>query len=70
MVYFGSVPFVFDKRDGYLWKGRKKPENDSGEKHSAKKIALIEEVHAIQLLHDFVKKRQGPLDQGMLVPMK
>ena len=57
MVYFGSVPFVFDKREGYLWKGRKKPENDSGEKHSAKKIALIEEVHAIQLLHDFVKKK-------------
>jgi hypothetical protein len=57
MMYFGSIPFVFDKREGYMWKGRKKPESDAAQKHSAKKIALIEEVHAIQLLHDFVKKK-------------
>ena len=57
MMYFGTIPFVFDKGEGYLWKGRKKPESDATEKHSAKKIALIKEVHAIQLLHDFVKKK-------------
>ena len=57
MMYFGTIPFVFDKREGYLWKGRKKPESDAVQKHSAKKITLIEEVHAIQLLHDFVKKK-------------
>jgi hypothetical protein len=57
MMYFGSIPFVFDKREGYLWKGRKKPESDPGEKHSPRKIALIEEVHAIQLLHEFVKRK-------------
>ena len=63
MMYFGSIPFVFDKREGYLWKGRKKPESDPGEKHLARKIALIEEVHAIQLLHEFVKRKtrsRGP----------
>lgn len=63
MMYFGSIPFVFDKREGYLWKGRKKPESDPGEKHSARKIALIDEVHAIQLLHEFVKRKtrsRGP----------
>ena len=57
MMYFVTIPFVFDKREGYLWKGRKKPESDAVQKHSAKKITLIEEVHAIQLLHDFVKKK-------------
>jgi len=63
MMYFGSIPFVFDKREGYLWKGRKKPESDPGEKHSVRKIALMEEVHAIQLLHEFVKRKtrsRGP----------
>ncbi len=57
MMYFGSVPFVFDKRVGYLWKGRKKPASDAVEKHSPKKIALIDEVHAIQLLYELVKTR-------------
>jgi len=57
MMYFGSIPFVFDKREGYLWKGRKKPESDAVEKHSARKIALLDEVHAIQLLYELVKTR-------------
>jgi len=61
MMYFGSIPFVFDKREGYLWKGRKKPESDAVEKHSPRKIAQIDEVHAIQLLHEFVKRTSnGP----------
>lgn len=55
MMYFGSIPFVIDKREGYLWKGRKKPESDTVDEHSARKIALLDEVHAIQLLHEFVK---------------
>lgn len=55
MMYFGSIPFVFDKREGYLWKGRKKPQSDAVEEHSPRKIALIDEVHAIQLLHELVK---------------
>ena len=56
LMYFGSIPFVFDKREGYLWKGRKKPENDAVQEHSVRKIAMIDKVHAIQLLHEFVKR--------------
>jgi len=59
MMYFGSIPFVFDQREGYLWKGRKKPESDAVEKHSARKIAQLDDVHAIQLLYERVKSK-GP----------
>ena len=57
MMYFGSIPFVFDKQEGYPLKGRKKPESDPSQKHLVRKIALIEEVHAVQLLHEFVKRK-------------
>jgi len=48
---------VFDQRQGYLWKGRKNPQSDAVEKHSPRKIALFDKVHAIQLLHEFVKRK-------------
>jgi hypothetical protein len=57
MIYFGSIPFVFDQREGYLWKGRKKPESDAVEKHSARKIAQLDDVHAIQFLYERVKSQ-------------
>ena len=52
---------MFDQREGYLWKGGKNPQSDAVEKHSPRKIALIDKVHAIQLLHEFVKRKtRGP----------
>lgn len=52
---------MFDQREGYLRKGGKNPQSDAVEKHSPRKIALIDKVHAIQLLHEFVKRKtRGP----------
>lgn len=52
---------MFDQREGYLWKGGKNPQSDAVEKHSTRKIALIDKVQAIQLLHEFVKRKtRGP----------
>lgn len=46
---------MFDTPEGYLRKGRKKPESDAVEKDSARKIALLDEVHAKQFLYKLVK---------------
>jgi hypothetical protein len=54
MFYFGSAPIVFDKGVGYFWKGRKSPQ-DSPEPGSIKKLALLEDIHAIQLVAEFVR---------------
>jgi hypothetical protein len=54
LYYFGTAPIVFDKGVGYFWKGRKSPQ-DSPEAGSIKKLALLEDIHAIQLLAEFVR---------------
>ena len=54
LYYFGTVPIVFDKGVGYFWKSRKSPQ-DSPEPGSIKKCALLEDIHAIQLLSEFVR---------------
>ena len=53
MFYFGTAPIVFDKSVGYFWKGRKSPQ-DSPEPGSIKKIARLEDIHALQLLSEYV----------------
>jgi hypothetical protein len=54
LYYFGTSPIVFDKTVGYFWKGRKSPQ-DSPEPGTIKKLALLEDIHAIQLLSEYVR---------------
>ena len=54
LYYFGTAPIVFDKGVGYFWKGRKSPQ-DSPEAGTIKKLALLEDIHAIQLLSEYVR---------------
>jgi hypothetical protein len=54
LLYYGSAPVVFDKKVGYFWKGRKSP-REVFNKSSIKHLAKLEDVHAIQLISEFVR---------------
>jgi hypothetical protein len=54
MLYAGTAPIIFDKGNGYFWKGRKGPE-DVLEVSSLKKCARLDQIHAIQLVSEFVR---------------
>jgi hypothetical protein len=53
LYYFGTAPIVFDKQVGYFWKGRKSPQ-DSPQPGTIKKVALLEDIHALQLVSEYV----------------
>jgi hypothetical protein len=54
LYYFGTSPIVFDKQRGYFWKGRKSPQ-DVYDKASIKKIASLGDIHAIQLVSEYIR---------------
>ncbi len=54
LLYYGSAPVVFDKKAGYFWKGRKSP-REVFNKSSIKHLAKLEDVHAIQLISEYVR---------------
>jgi len=49
----GTAPVVFDKRNGYFWRGRKSPD-DVFDKRRLKHVAKLEEIHALQLISEYV----------------
>lgn len=53
MHYYQSKPIVFDKLEGFYWKGRQKPDHTFGLEDS-KNICRIRNIHAIQVLKKFV----------------
>ncbi|MEM7548447.1 MAG: hypothetical protein AAF363_02150 [Bacteroidota bacterium] len=58
IYYFSLTPIVFDKREGYFWKGRKSPSevfNIDRIKHRMK----LDDVHAIQLISERVSSNNG-----------
>ncbi len=54
MFVYGTTPIVFDKGSGYFWKGRKGPQ-DVIEISSLKKCAQLEQIHALQLVAEYVR---------------
>ncbi len=54
MFYFGTVPIVFDKRNGFFWKGRKAPDQVFN-KSSLKYFAELEQIHALQLISEYCR---------------
>ncbi len=51
MFYFGTAPIVFDKLNGFFWKGRQSPEHVF-DKKTLKHFAELEEIHALQLISE------------------
>jgi hypothetical protein len=54
MFFFGTTPIVFDKREGYFWKGRKDPA-ELFDKTSLKNLAKLDEIHALQLIAEYCR---------------
>lgn len=56
LMYYGMVPIVFDKNADYFWKGRKNPADQLLGNKSVKIAAMLENIHAIQLLSEYCNK--------------
>lgn len=57
MLYFSTVPVIFDKRKGFFWKGKKAP-YESGNWRKRKDCARLGEIHALQLIAEWVSKSE------------
>ena len=53
-LYFGTAPMVFDKLSGHFWEGRKSPQ-DVGNVRSLKYAAELSQIHALQILAEYVR---------------
>ncbi len=53
MLYFGTTPIVFDKRNKSFWKGRKSP-NMVYRKKELKTYVSLKDIHAIQLISEYI----------------
>jgi hypothetical protein len=54
MFYFGTTPIVFDKQNGFFWKGRKAPDNVS-DKKAIKHFSELDKIHALQILSEYCR---------------
>jgi hypothetical protein len=54
LMYSGTTPIVFDKTQGYFWKGRKSPQ-DVVDFRTLKKAAPLDQIHALQLVAEYVR---------------
>ncbi|MEM6264787.1 MAG: hypothetical protein AAGI38_19905 [Bacteroidota bacterium] len=54
MLYFGSMPQVFDKERGYFWRGWKEPNRFGMPEEGPKLLIPLEDIHALQLLAERV----------------
>ncbi len=52
VLYLHTAPIVFDKRNGYFWKGRKSPDHFF-DKSALKSFAPLEQIYAIQLISEY-----------------
>ena len=53
LVYSGTAPIVFDKRQGYFWKGKKAPRVLSASM-PLKNVAKLDDIHALQLISEYI----------------
>lgn len=58
MLYFGTTPIVFDKRNKSFWKGRKSP-NMVYNKRELKTYTTLKEIHAIQLISEYISGKKS-----------
>ncbi|MFC1839938.1 hypothetical protein ACFL1N_10185 [Thermodesulfobacteriota bacterium] len=57
LLYFRTVPIVFDKRTGYFWKGRKAPD-EVIDQRPLKHFVELEQIHALQLISEYVSENK------------
>lgn len=58
MLYMGTAPIVFDKTNGYFWKGRKEPVQTYDQ--SMKKLsAPLSDIHALQIISEHVSSSKS-----------
>ena len=53
LLYFGTMPVVFDRGKGAFWRGRKNPDQVI-DKKALKHFCRLEDVHALQLVSEFI----------------
>jgi hypothetical protein len=58
LLYFGTSPIVFDKGLRKFWKGRKSP-REVFDESEIKKFASFENIHAIQLISEYVRSNKS-----------
>lgn len=58
MMRKGSAPIVFDKRRGAYWRGRVAP-HEMSNRHGHEHSALLEEVHAVQLISELCTSKDS-----------
>jgi len=58
LVYSGTAPIVFDKRNGYFWKGRRVPRALSASM-PLKNLAKLDDIHALQLLSEYISSTRS-----------
>ncbi|MCF6269552.1 MAG: hypothetical protein L3J41_07570 [Melioribacteraceae bacterium] len=61
LYYFGTVPIVFDKGNGFFWRGRKNPENTIGGSN-LKNSTKLTNICAIQIISEYVKNSNNAFD--------
>ncbi len=61
LYYFGTTPIVFDKHNGFFWKGRKTPDG-LFDKEAPKQFAKLKTIHALQLISECVKSDKKSYD--------
>ena len=54
LYYFCTTPIVFDKKSGFVWKGRNKRE-DIINKNNLKHFFELRAIHALQLISEYIK---------------
>ena len=59
MLYSGTSPWVFDKREGAFWKGRKVPDTTIRWKESSNYVRL-ENIYALQLISYTTSRKNDP----------
>ncbi len=59
MLYFMTMPRVFDTFYGYYYKARKKPQAELGHDRTDKGITKLSEVQAIQVLRERISNKNG-----------
>jgi hypothetical protein len=54
LLFFGTTPVVFDKREGAFWKGRTAP-NEAVNRLTLKRYAALADLHALQIIKERVR---------------
>jgi hypothetical protein len=58
MFFRQMRPFVFDKQEGFLWKGRK-PQAEMRAYETTDKYVWLESVHALQIIAEYISGKNG-----------